>query len=86
MKVSYTDYIEEIRRIEETLENRTCVKGIKDKISFTNRSGCTEPIKLFVNFACLGAVEPIVASRYAYCIKEAAELAKSFKYNGYILE
>lgn len=65
---------------------RTCVKGITGDIWFTERSARKEPINLLINFACLGAVSPLVASRYADCIKEAAELAKSFKYNGYVIE
>lgn len=84
-KVSYEEYTKELENAKRLLLERTCVKDVKDTIWFTNRSWHGEPINLFVNFACLGAVEPLVASRYADCIKEAAKIAKNFKYNGYVI-
>lgn len=84
--VKYAEYIEEIENAKRLLLEKTCVKELTNEIWFTNRSGRKEPIKLLVNFSCLGAIEPIIASRYADCIKEAAEIAKNFKYNGYIME
>lgn len=83
--VSSREYEAEKRRMIEQFKERTRVKDIFDRVWFFNDSGVREPVHMLVNFACLGAVEPIIASRYADCIKEAADIAKNFKYNGYIV-
>lgn len=84
--VSMQEYEAEKCKIIEQLKERTCVKNIYDYVWFVNSSGVREPIHMLVNFSCLGAIEPIEASRYADCIKEAATLAMSFKYNGYTVK
>jgi hypothetical protein len=84
--VSKREYEAEKLRMIEQLKERTCVKDIFNDVWFFNSNGVREPVHMLVNFACLGAVEPIVASRYADCIKEAADIAKNFKYNGYIVK
>lgn len=84
-KVSYEEFREEIEKLRILLLERTCTKEIDGEIWFTTRNSHNEPINLLVNFCSLGAVSPLVASRYADCIKEAAEIAKNFKYNGYIV-
>jgi hypothetical protein len=85
-KVSYEEYREEVEKLRILLFKRTSLKEFHGDIWFTQRSTHNEPINLLVNFCSLGAVTPLVASRYADYIKEAAEMAKNFKYNGYFLK
>ena len=42
-------------------------------------------IWLSLNVAGTGRMKPKEATRFAECIKVAAELADDFKYNGYVL-
>ena len=84
--VKYEEFHKEKRRIEKLLEERTRVKDIQNKIWFTYRSMGDTPIHIILNIAGTGDIEPLVASRFADCIKEAAELAKNFKYNGFMIE
>ena len=83
MRVKYDEYIKEVRRTEEELERRTCIKEIAKTIWFVNTGD--NVIWLSLNVAGTGNMNPKVASRFADCIKEAAELAENFKYNGYVI-
>ena len=83
MRVKYSDYIEEIERTKEKLERITCVKGIAQRIWFVNAGD--NVIWLSLNVAGTGRMKPKEATRFAECIKVAAELADDFKYNGYVL-
>lgn len=83
MRVKYSDYVEEIERTKEKLEQRTCVKDVNRMIWFVNTGD--NVIWLSLNVAGTGRMRPKEAIRFAECIKEAAELADNFKYNGYVL-
>lgn len=86
--VSNREFQAEKHRMIEQLQERTCMKDICDYVWFVDTRGCCsdDPVHFLVNFVCLGAVEPIRATRFADCIKEAADIAKNFKYNGYIVK
>ena len=45
-----------------------------------------EPVQLGVNWAGIDTVAPEKAIEFAQKMVEVAELAKNFKYNGYIVE
>lgn len=83
-RVKYKEFIEEVRRTEEELERRTCIKEIGKTIWFVNAGD--NVIWLTLNVGGTGNMLPTIATRFADCIKEAAELAKNFKYNGYVMD
>lgn len=82
--VSYQDYIKEKETLGVLLEKKTLVKDITTKIWFINL-GNDSKIEIGLNVAGTGDISALVATRFAYCIEVAAELAKDFKYNGYMI-
>ena len=82
-RVNYSEFMAEVERTKEALERRTCVEDIGRIIWFVNTGD--NVIHMSLNIAGTGKITPKVASRIADCIKEAAELAENFKYNGYVI-
>ena len=81
--VNYDEYIREKMGLDEEFAHRTCIKEIGKAIWFVNTGG--NVIWMSVNVAGTGNMKPRIAARFADCIKEAAELADNFKYNGYVI-
>ena len=84
--VIYEEFHREKMKTQKMLEERTCVPGISNKIWLVNMHDEEEAIHLGINIAATGTIEPLEASRFAHCIEEASDLAKKFKYNGYMIK
>ena len=85
--IDYYDYQKELKRVNEELReisnrlmNEDHWKGYAE---ITAVSYGDQPIKTAVNWCAIGDTEPDKAIAFAELLKEAAELAKGFKYNGY---
>lgn len=76
--VSSKDYEMELKNLKRKLKN--------NDIGFVNMSPFNTPICLGVDWFSSGDTSPDEAAKFAAEITKAAELAKSFKYNGYIIE
>lgn len=80
--VTYQEYQQELENVKTLLQEKTCVPGVHDVIWFVNL-GSYDMVEMGINVAGTGSVTPTYAKRFAYCIEVAAEIATSFKYNGY---
>ena len=83
--VKYQDYLKEIEKAKNTLEEQTCSKKVFEQIWFVN-VGTHEEVKMGVNIAGTGNMSAIDAKHFAKCIEIAADIAKEFKYNGHTIQ
>lgn len=86
-RVNFDERYDEIERVNEELAAYSEKLGldVACPVRVTTTSTRAEGLKAEVNWCAFGAVTPETAYAFSKLLVRAAELAASFKYNGYEL-